>query len=157
LTLDEPLALAWGRGDRLVPLPALPRHDVALACFPFGVSTPDAFTWLDDAHADVAAGASAVELGQLVDWAHVARLAHNDFEAVVAPHFPAIAATLAAWRSRATQLGDAGAFALLTGSGSTVFLTAEHVPSDIASLPDASVRVVQTATATRVVDVELSD
>jgi hypothetical protein len=49
LCIDDPLALAWGRGERMLALPPLPSRAVTLVCFPFGVSTPDAYGWLDAA------------------------------------------------------------------------------------------------------------
>src|SRR5689334_6916409 len=43
LATDAPLALAWGRGERMLTLPALPPRSVALVRFPFGVATRDAY------------------------------------------------------------------------------------------------------------------
>ena len=47
MTIESPMALAWGRGERLFPLHALdPRARVLIAMPDFGVSTADAYGWL---------------------------------------------------------------------------------------------------------------
>src|SRR5688572_7718071 len=46
MALVSPLALGWGRGDRMVALPPLPSLPVSLVTFPFGVSTGEAYGWL---------------------------------------------------------------------------------------------------------------
>jgi 4-diphosphocytidyl-2-C-methyl-D-erythritol kinase len=154
VTIDAPRALAWGRGDRLLPLRPLPARDVALACFPFGVPTPDAFRWLDEATAG-AVNASALDEATLADWSGIAMMAHNDFEPVVAARFPQIAGVLSTWRTLAS--GVAPSLTLLSGSGATVFHIADGLPNGIATGLDPSVMVVRTRTANRVVGVELAD
>lgn len=160
LTLETPLALGWGRGERLLALPTLPVRPVSLVCFPFGVATRDAYEWLDagrDAARDAAVpGAGAVDVERLATWSGVAALAHNDFESVVARRHAAIARTLAALRSHAAAADDARAISLLAGSGSTVLFISEHARG--AAIPaDAGVRIVRTRTASRVDGVALSD
>lgn len=157
LTLDAPLALAWGRGDRLLVLPPLPLRDVTLVCFPFGVPTRDAYAWLDDALGDRAPSASAHELPQLGIWAHVAAMAHNDFEEPVAVRHPDIAHALASLRAAAALHGDPATFALLTGSGSTVYYVSDAPASVPSALVRAPARAVRTRTATRVADIAISD
>lgn len=156
LSIDAPLSLAWGRGDRLLPLPALQARDVALACFPFGVPTPDAYRWIDDApHNRVAGG--ALTLAQLGSWSDIASLAHNDFERVVARRFPAIASTLEMWRSLSTASRGDAAITLLSGSGSTVLHVADGLPGELGRGLDPAVHVIRTRTASRVVGVEVAD
>src|SRR6185437_3100726 len=46
LLTDAPKALAWGRGDRMLTLPALPQRYVALVVPPFGISTAEAYASL---------------------------------------------------------------------------------------------------------------
>jgi 4-diphosphocytidyl-2-C-methyl-D-erythritol kinase len=157
LTLDTPLALAWGRGERMLALPCLPSRNVTLACFPFGVSTPAAYGWLDEEPTPQLHTARVVAVADLTSWAGAAARAHNDFERVVVPRFARIAETLATWRASLHDERDESAFAMLAGSGSTVFAVADRdMPP-----PDAGgggeVRVVATRTATRVVGVEASD
>ena len=157
LTLDTPLALAWGRGERILALPSLPSRNVTLACFPFGVSTPAAYGWLDDSPESPPHTASAVAIADLTSWAGIAASAHNDFERVVVPRFARIAETLDRWRASLHDKRDASAFAMLAGSGSTVFAVADRDLPPPDTDGDREVRVVATRTATRVVGVEASD
>jgi len=157
LSTDAPLSLAWGRGDRVLALPGLPARDVALACFPFGVPTPDAYRWLDDVRSERAAAGASLALLQLASWREIAALAHNDFERVVAPRFPAIAATLETWRSLDPATSDVAPIALLSGSGSTVVRIADDLAGDVGRGLDPTVRVIRTRTASHVVGVEVSD
>ena len=154
LTTDGALALAWGRGDRLLPVAPLPTRDVVLACFPFGVATPDAYRWVDET-ASRAPGAAVRDLAALASWSHLAPLAHNDFEPVVAARFPLIASTLSAWRAAAPPTEPT--ITLLSGSGSTVFHLAGRVADSLADALDPAVTVVRTRTADRVVGVEVAD
>lgn len=162
LAIDEPLALGRGRGERLLALGALPARDVLLVCFPFGVATRDAYGWLD---AD-RAGASEFSLGQMrtvdavTSWADVARIAHNDFGSVVVPRFDAIATALATLQAAAARRADRSAIAMLAGSGATVFLVTDgpdSTASERIARSGIASRTVMTRTATRVVDVEVSD
>ena len=156
LSLDAPLALAWGRGDRMILLPALAPRDVALACFPFGVPTPAAYGWLDETRSAHPSGVGTFELAGLADWASVARLAHNDFEPVVGRRFAAISNVLETWRAAACLRRDPHVITLLAGSGATVFAIADTLESDVDRMLDPSVRVVRARTADRVVAVEAS-
>jgi 4-diphosphocytidyl-2-C-methyl-D-erythritol kinase len=156
LTTEAPLALAWGRGERLLTLPPLARRNVALACFPFGVSTRDAYAWLDARTADEPRSA-AIDGATLGRWDEVARLAHNDFEAVVAPRVPPIAAALAAFRSSDATKRDPAAITVLAGSGATVAMISDAPWSDIWPTHGVPSRRVETTTANHVVAVEVSD
>ena len=48
MTLDSPLALGWGRGEQLLPLPALPSRAVMLYVPEFRVATREAYQWWDE-------------------------------------------------------------------------------------------------------------
>jgi 4-diphosphocytidyl-2-C-methyl-D-erythritol kinase len=157
LSTAAPLSLAWGRGDRLLTLPGLPARDVALACVPFGVPTPDAYRWIDDVRSERSAAGASLALPQLASWREIAVLAHNDFERVVAPRFPVIAATLETWRSLDPATPDVAPITLLSGSGSTVVRIADDLAGDVGRGLDPTVRVTRTRTASRVVGVEVSD
>jgi len=52
LTTEHPYALAWGRGERLLPLSPPPARDVVLVVPPFGVNTAEAYRWLAAARED---------------------------------------------------------------------------------------------------------
>ncbi|HEX9109046.1 MAG TPA: hypothetical protein VF832_17485, partial [Longimicrobiales bacterium] len=116
---DTALALAWGRGERLLALDALPRVNVLLAVPPFGVSTAEAYGALDVLAASSAnEGAPLAQLHRAGDyrtWTTLAPRASNDFEAAVFPRHPRLSGLKRALR-------DHGAFlSLMTGSGSTIF------------------------------------
>jgi 4-diphosphocytidyl-2-C-methyl-D-erythritol kinase len=157
LTIEDPLALAWGRGERMLALPPLPGRSVTLVCFPFGVPTPDAFAWLDESEGTTRPRSERLDAEALTTWHGVGRLAHNDFEAVVAPRYPPIERALAALRSQRAASNDASSIALLAGSGATVFSISESTLPDMPALHGWSWRIVRTRTATRVVAVEVSD
>ena len=140
----------------MLKLPSLPARDVALVTFPFGVLTRDAYAWLDDARHDEAPEAVALSTADLATWGAVSRVAHNDFEPVVAARTPDIASTLLAVRAAVTASGDRDAIALLAGSGATVFLLGTHLPGAHIRVDGVTSRTVRTRTADRVVAVEVS-
>ncbi len=143
LASEAPLALGWGRGERLLSLPPLPAREVRLVVPPFGVATADAYAWLDAA-GDRGPEARLLAAESVAHWAGVAAVAANDFESVVFLRHPELA-------SAAERLRAAGArIALLAGSGSTV-LGVFDVPPAAGALEGISGRVVSTRTATRVV------
>lgn len=119
LTQDtSPLALAWGRGERMVMLPALPARSCLVFAFEQGVSTVDAYRWLAEAPADRQPPVAYVP-AQLGDWPTVDALSYNEFERVVLPRHPRIARLLAGLRH--PELRGALPVALMSGSGATVF------------------------------------
>jgi 4-diphosphocytidyl-2-C-methyl-D-erythritol kinase len=88
-----PAALAWGRGERLYRLAALPTAPALIAVPPIAVATPDAYGWWDAAHTrDAARGPVVLDADALASWGSVGRLGGNDFEAVVFGKHPAIRA-----------------------------------------------------------------
>ncbi len=168
LTHDEsPLALAWGRGDRLMPLPALPARPCLLVTFAEGVPTADAYRWLAESPA-AGAGPIVYSREQFDDWSSVELLAYNEFERVVAPHRPAIAGILDGLRQ--PELRPSLPVVLMSGSGATIFALqgSSNAPGgdslvSIAfgidpSLPEArSIQLVDTSTAAHVEPVLLGD
>ena len=113
----SPLALAWGRGGRLLPLEPLPSLPVLLLIPGQGIATTDAYTSLDRArhgHPDRAAP-RVLRTSRLSDWDYLARHARNDFEAVVFERLPQLA------DAKAMLLQEGALLALLTGSGSTIY------------------------------------
>ena len=126
LVSGESLAWAWGRGDRLLPLPALPTASVLLAVFPDGVNTGaayGAFARARDARGDVVS-AFAYPAGAFSSWASIAALAVNDFEPVVSEMHAGVAAMLPSVRALAAERRRHGAPAIgmMSGSGATCFL-----------------------------------
>ena len=102
-------ALGLGRGEEVYPLEPLPRYAVLLVMPPFGVSTKDAYNWLDQRReAGSPAYLSETWLGRTTPLV-------NDLEGPVAVRHPVI-------RQLTQRLRDQGALmAAMSGSGSTVF------------------------------------
>jgi 4-diphosphocytidyl-2-C-methyl-D-erythritol kinase len=112
----SPLALAWGRGERLLALPPLPQRDVLVAHPGVSMPTADAFRRIDELRAgDYVPQGASVSLDDLADWSKVARAAENDFEHVVEEKIPLVA------DARRAMLDERAEMALLAGSGSSVF------------------------------------
>ena len=144
MAIEEPMALASGRGERLKPIPPLEPRAIVLAVPPFAIATADAYAWLDADRTALSIPAPTAMAASLATWEDAAAAAHNDFSAVVARRHPETAGL-------SGRLQSAGAsIALLAGSGSTVFGIFNR-PPDVASLElDASVRVITTWTSDRV-------
>jgi 4-diphosphocytidyl-2-C-methyl-D-erythritol kinase len=114
----DPLALAWGRGERLLALPPLPVRAVLLAVPDQAMPTALAYAELARRRGHqggVAPVPARVLAASFADWQCVARAARNDFEAVLFDRIPDLAMAR-------RMLDDAGAEpALLSGSGSSIF------------------------------------
>ena len=157
LASDFVMALAWGRGEKLLEVAPLPPRDVQLFFPPFGIDTGEAYALLDASRAPGSHGVPELTAEMFGDWESVARKSLNDFEAVVRPRWPAIETLMAR--------GDRhGLFYRLSGSGSTVF----KVPGvytrrmdNPGVLPPLEIpegtKVIVTRTAGSVVPVELLD
>jgi 4-diphosphocytidyl-2-C-methyl-D-erythritol kinase len=149
LTSMEPYVLAWGRGERMLALPALPERTVVLVLPGFAISTADAYGWIASTRPADVPSPRLVTVPELSSWETLQPHVVNDFEPVVSEHHPEIATIIA-------QLRAAGAsIAGMSGSGSTLFGV---VPlfSDTAALAGALPgTVVPTRTVTRVAAVEL--
>ena len=115
LTSEAPMALGWGRGERLHRLPGLPVRHIALGVFSFGVSTRDAYGWLAASRTGDLPIESTIPADMLSTWERAAAIASNDFEPIVAREHPSIARALEALRKAGSPL------AMLCGSGATVF------------------------------------
>jgi len=119
LTSDAPLALGWGRGDRMLALPALPVRDVALVLPPHPVNTAEAYGWLAASRASLSGQphrAALHPLAAVTTWDGVARLSTNDFEPIVFEQ----RAELAKIYERLGAV-EGVAVARMSGSGSTLF------------------------------------
>jgi len=161
LTSEVPLALGWGRGERMLVLPALPERDIALVIPPFSVSTAEAYGWLAQAHGSSVAVGRKVRAGArksaasdrviviegpgpalhpfsaVTSWEGVAGVSSNDFEPVVFAERPELGAIYEKLASL-----PAVAMARMSGSGSTLFALFEE---------PAELRVVSQATGCRVI------
>lgn len=112
-----PLALAWGRGERLLALPPAPVMPVLVAVPGPAIPTATAYQWLATGRAGAAVRTSGliVEPERLRDWDEIARLACNDFEPVVFGEYPHLE------RMKRDMEETDPRFALMSGTGSAIF------------------------------------
>jgi 4-diphosphocytidyl-2-C-methyl-D-erythritol kinase len=149
LTTMEPFALAWGRGERMLALPALPERTVLLVLPGFAVSTADAFSWIASSRPADVPSPRLMTVPELTTWDTLKSHVVNDFEAVVSERYPEVASTIA-------QLRAAGAtIAGMSGSGSTLFGVVPLFSDTVALAEALPGTVVPTRTVTRVAAVEL--
>jgi 4-diphosphocytidyl-2-C-methyl-D-erythritol kinase len=155
LASAAPYALGWGRGERLLALPAPEEREVLVVLPPFAVNTATAYGWVTAARESAGqpdVTGAALTLDSLSEWSMLAPLATNDFEAVVATRHPSIAAI-------AGRLRDLGCEpALMSGSGSSVFGvlprgTGIEMPRFVASSSEPAPRVLLTRSAVGVAPV----
>ena len=157
LASEHAFALAWGRGERLLGLPAPAARDVVLLVPSFGVNTAAAYGWLADARGGAAAGALQVipaglpvlRAESLSRWETLTPLAGNDFEPVVAARHPEVAQLVDALRAAGC------APALMSGSGSVVFGVLPARASTAMPPVSSGVTAMLTRTASRVEPVQL--
>ncbi|HEY3280424.1 MAG TPA: 4-(cytidine 5'-diphospho)-2-C-methyl-D-erythritol kinase [Gemmatimonadales bacterium] len=110
-----PLALAWGRGERLFRLNPPPTAPALVAVPPVSIATPDAYRWWDEANPTPAArGPVALDADALATWGSIGRLGGNDFESPVFGKHPEL-------RALYERLAGTGpVWVRLCGSGSAV-------------------------------------
>jgi len=157
LASDFVMALAWGRGEKLLRVPPLPPRDVQLFIPPFGIDTSEAYALLDASRTTGSHLVPELTPEMFADWDSAAKRSVNDFEAVIRPRWPAIESLMAR--------GDRhGLFYRMSGSGSTVFKVPgvyTRFMENRADLPPLEVpegtKVIVTRTAESVVPVELLD
>ncbi len=148
LTTECPVALAWGRGERLLALPPLPSRPVALVFPPFSVATADAYGWIAETRGPLAPRGSLLTIADVSSWDRIARVAGNEFEPVVASRHPEIASYIDALRAAGAEI------AMMSGSGSTFFGVFASKPNSGELASATAARVLVTRTAERVVGVE---
>jgi 4-diphosphocytidyl-2-C-methyl-D-erythritol kinase len=106
-------ALGLGRGDEVYPLEPLPRYHVVLVVPPFGVTTADAYGWLDAERGRESFSLNSAENDSRPLFPGITLV--NDFEPPVITRHPVIG-------QLKQRLTDRGAIiAAMSGSGSTVF------------------------------------
>jgi 4-diphosphocytidyl-2-C-methyl-D-erythritol kinase len=150
LVSGHALAWAWGRGDRLLPLPPLPLAQVTLVVFADGVNTGaayGAFARTREARGDTV-HAAAYPLEAFGNWTSVAALAANDFESVVPDLHEGVRTLLPQVRACAHALREAGvpAVGMMSGSGATCFV-ATPTGAPVSLVLSAGARLVKTHTA----------
>jgi len=152
LVSSEVMALAWGRGERMLGLVPLPQRDVLLVTPDFQVPTAEAYSWLDadrpsegDMSEHSASDLLLISDEMLARWKSVAKLNRNDFIAPVAARHPEIMTHL-------DNLKGTGSFLCsMTGSGSTLFGVYEALPEAPALRVFERATLTPTRTATSVV------
>jgi len=115
--LDVPMALAWERGRRLLPLRGPRPRPGLLVCPPFRVPTAEAYGWIDASRASGPPTEGAAVLpgpARLAGWETLGRLVVNDFEAPVVARYPELGVALRTLRETAP-------LAAMTGSGPALF------------------------------------
>jgi 4-diphosphocytidyl-2-C-methyl-D-erythritol kinase len=111
-----PLALAWGRGERMIRLPPLPPSPALLLTPKTSIATGEAYDWVDSSRtASWKRGAVALDLDVLSRWGDIGRMAGNDFEAAVFGRHPEIRSAFEALVTTRPLL------CRMSGSGSTLF------------------------------------
>lgn len=152
LMSGEVMALAWGRGERMLALPHLPPRDVLLVVPGFQVATVDAYAWLDEDRSRLG-GTGEYETADLLlateqvlaDWHQLAHLSRNSFFNRVAARHPEI-------RTLREQLKKTDAFLCgMTGSGSTLFGVYEKPVDANAMTAFEGAETIATRTSTQVV------
>ena len=147
---DMVSAIGHGRGDRLTSFDSPVVGAAVLAVVPpFGISTADAYRWLDESRGSPSSVDEALRRGIRVVGAHDPATWTNDFEAVVERRHPML-------REIRERLAAEGAtLARLSGSGSSVFGLFEGTPSLVDLHGGAS--AIPTRASARVVQVEVQE
>jgi 4-diphosphocytidyl-2-C-methyl-D-erythritol kinase len=111
-----PLALGWGRGERMLRLPPLPPSPALLLTPPAPIATADAYGWIDAGKPPSSRrGAVALDLDALSRWGDIGRMAGNDLETPVFGRHPEIRAAFEALVTTRPLV------CRMSGSGSTLF------------------------------------
>lgn len=120
---DAALAVGWGRGDRLLPIPAPDPLPMIVLLPDLHLSTTEAYARWDTAYERAGAAESRqpfeLSMSALTSWSGIRSLAVNDFEPVVFEWQP----RLGALRDRLAETEPL--VALLSGSGSALFAVYE--------------------------------
>lgn len=149
LASDMPHALGTGRGEKLSPVPVVfPESAVVLVIPPFGVSTADAYRWLDERGARQGVTPPPLPSGPDI-WRGLDALG-NDFEPVVEARHPFIGEA----RRRLRECG--ASLARMSGSGSTVFGIFTGTPPTAAELA-LDAKILHTRISGSVVAVEVRE
>ena len=110
-----PMAVAWGRGERLMRVAPPPPLPVLIAVPPIAVSTPDAYAWWDERNPKPEPrGPVVLDAEAFATWGSIGRLGGNDFESAVFGKHPEL-------RALYERLAGTGpVWVRMTGSGSAV-------------------------------------
>jgi 4-diphosphocytidyl-2-C-methyl-D-erythritol kinase len=135
------LALGWGRGERLLALPALPSRPVLVAHPGVAMPTGEAFGRVAERRGEAGAPeACAFGLELLEGWPGVSALAGNDFEETAFERVRGLAGAKAAMEAPGALV------CLLAGSGASLF--AVYPSTDERDRAEGAVRALGLATWT---------
>jgi 4-diphosphocytidyl-2-C-methyl-D-erythritol kinase len=151
MAIESPMALGWGRGERLHPLPVLESRPVLIIVPDFPVATSDAYGWVSADRGSYEPVAAVITPESIATWEGIAALGSNDFESAVARRHPRIAELLDEIRAADALL------ALMSGSGSTVFGVFAEAPDAAAMTRNAGLTTIATRTSDRVFRVEVEN
>jgi 4-diphosphocytidyl-2-C-methyl-D-erythritol kinase len=120
---DAPLAVGWGRGDRLLPIPAPDPLPMVVLLPDLQLSTTEAYTrwdtWYEGEGVAESRRPFELSMSALTSWSGIRSLAVNDFEPVVYEWQP----RLGVLRDRLAETEPL--VAMLSGSGSALFAVYE--------------------------------
>ena len=149
LTLETPFALAWSRGERLMPLPTLPWHPIVIVTPAKGIATADAYGWVAESRMGFTPTAFIIDAVAVRDWARMAEIAINDFDSVVFTRFPDLGKAAAHMRQHGAQIS------ILAGSGSSVIGIFEDQRAAEKALTASGMKGLVSRTSTSVAPVQL--
>jgi 4-diphosphocytidyl-2-C-methyl-D-erythritol kinase len=150
LTLESPFALAWSRGERLMPLPTLPWHPIVIITPSKGIATADAYAWVAEARMGFTPTAFIIDAAAVRDWSRMASIASNDFDSVVFSRFPDLAKAAASLRQHGAQIS------ILAGSGSSVIGIFEDQAAADTALRESPIGGLMSKTSTAVAPVHVT-
>ncbi len=151
MTIESPMALGWGRGERLHPLPVLESRPVLIIVPDFPVATSDAYGWVSADRGSYEPTAGVITPDSIATWEGIAAVGSNDFEPAVARRHPRIAELVDELRAADALL------ALMSGSGSTVFGVFAAAPDAAAIARSVGLTTIPTRTSDRVYRVEIEN
>lgn len=149
MTIESPMAMAWGRGERMMPVRPLEPRPVLLVMPGFPIPTAEAYDWVSADRGTYVATGQVIAPESLATWESLVAVATNDFEPVVARRHPVIAEIVDELASRDALLS------MLSGSGSTVFGVFAQVPDPAAVVRSTGFATIATRTSDGVVRVEV--
>jgi 4-diphosphocytidyl-2-C-methyl-D-erythritol kinase len=144
MSIDSPMALAWGRGERMLPLRVLDPRPVAIVVPDFAVATSEAYGWLSSSRGAYTPAGATLSLKSAATWEEIVGVATNDFERVIAARHASVADLVDELRSRDAIL------AMMSGSGSAVFGVFDEPPDIPALVRSTGFRAYATRTSDRV-------
>jgi 4-diphosphocytidyl-2-C-methyl-D-erythritol kinase len=149
LSIDSPFALAWSRGERLMPLPTLPWHPIVIVTPAKGIATADAYGWVAESRMGFTPTAFIIDAAAVRDWTRMAEIATNDFDSVVFTRFPDLGKAAACMRQHGAQIS------ILAGSGSSVIGIFEDQRAAEKALTASGMKGLVSRTSTSVAPVQI--